>query len=247
MRGLPEVGPWAKEKLDALRRYLEFYTTILKKRSWRKIYLDAYAGGGRAVVRRTVAQEPSQTNDLGFFEEQPPIDIEERELIDGSPRIALAIANPFDRYVFVDPSPDRAAELQQLKKESSHRTIDVLEMTATAGIDWLMGQKIGKATHRGVAFLDPFGAKLEWSSIQKLADTGLFEVFVNFALNMAIVRMLPNSADVPPTWASTLDSYFGGRDWFEEVYHRPTGLFGLGDLEKRPDYMERLLELIAPS
>jgi len=25
------VGPWAKEKLDALGQYLNFYTTVLKK------------------------------------------------------------------------------------------------------------------------------------------------------------------------------------------------------------------------
>jgi len=25
------VGPWAKEKLDALRQYLDYYTTVLKK------------------------------------------------------------------------------------------------------------------------------------------------------------------------------------------------------------------------
>ena len=48
--GLPEVGPWARDKLDALARYLEFYTKVLKNQPWRTIYLDAYAGGGRAVA-----------------------------------------------------------------------------------------------------------------------------------------------------------------------------------------------------
>ncbi len=99
-------------------------------------------------------------------------------------------------------------------------------------------------THRGIAFLDPFGAKLDWASIQKLADTGLFEVVVNFALSMAIQRMLPNSGEVPEGWASALDSYFGGRAWFEEVYQRRDGgLFATGGFEKRPDYSERLLKL----
>jgi protein gp37 len=48
---LPVVGPWARDKLDALQRYLDFYTKVLKNQRWRTIYLDAYAGGGRAVVR----------------------------------------------------------------------------------------------------------------------------------------------------------------------------------------------------
>jgi len=166
-------------------------------------------------------------------------------LIDGSPRVALGVANPFDRYVFVDPDPHRAAELETLKAElAAGRTIDVLQTTAADGIDWVLSQRIERRAHRGVAFLDPFGAKLEWAGVQKLADTGLFEVVVNFALSMAIQRMLPNAGDVPESWAAILDSYFGSRAWFEEVYQGREGeLFATGGLEKRPDYPARLLEL----
>ena len=61
--GLPEVGPWARDKLDALARYLEFYTKVLKNQRWRTLYLDAYAGGGRAVVR-TGDRPPASGADL---------------------------------------------------------------------------------------------------------------------------------------------------------------------------------------
>ena len=43
------VGPRAKEKLDALRQYLNFYTTVLKKQGhWLHgtIFVDALAGPG---------------------------------------------------------------------------------------------------------------------------------------------------------------------------------------------------------
>ena len=43
----PEVGPWAKDKLDALARYLDYYTKVLKNGPWRTVYVDAFAGGGR--------------------------------------------------------------------------------------------------------------------------------------------------------------------------------------------------------
>lgn len=242
MVGLPEVGPWAKEKLDALARYLDFYTKVLKNQPWRTIYLDGYAGGGRAVVR---AEKRATSGELGLFDQEMSIDGEARELIDGSPRVALGIANPFDRYIFVDPDPDRATELQALKQDfTGSRTINVIQATAAEGINWVTVQSISRRTHRGVAFLDPFGAKLDWVSIQKLADTGLFEVVVNFALSMAIQRMLPNSGEVTEGCAATLDRYFGSRAWFEEVYQRREGgLFAASGFEKRPDYSERLLEL----
>lgn len=68
-------------------------------------------------------------------------------------------------------------------------------------------------------------------------------MFVNFALEMALVRMLTNSAELPPSWSDRLDCYFGGNEWFDQVYHQPNGLFGSSGLEKRSDYRERLLDL----
>jgi len=242
MAGVAVVGPWAKEKLDALGRYLDFYSKVLKNQSWRTVYVDAFAGGGRAIVRgepKRAAEGPS------LFLDDQQVDAEQRELVDGSPRVALDVANPFSRYIFIDPDPARGDELEGMRREyGGSRQIDVLRTDAAAGIAWVVSKPISKASHRGVAFLDPFGAKLNWSSVQQLADTGLFEVVVNFGLNMAIQRMLPNSGEVPDGWAKTLDAYFGTRAWFDEVYHeRGGGLFGTSGFEKHPDYSERLLEL----
>jgi len=241
MPGIVVVGPWAREKLDALGRYLDFYTKVLKNQPWRTIYVDAFAGGGRAVVRAESQNDPAGT--LPLLDEQE-VDAEQRELVDGSPRVALDVANPFSRYVFIEPDQARGDELDAMKEEySDWRQIDILHMDAAAGIDWVTARSISKASHRGIAFLDPFGAKLDWSSIQKLADTGLFEVVVNFALNMAIQRMLPNSGEIPDAWAKTLDAYFGTHAWFAEVYRERSGLFATAGFEKREDYSDRLLEL----
>lgn len=237
--GPAEVGVWAKEKLQALARYLDFYTTVLKNQSWcRTIYFDGFAGGGRSAIRR----DQKSNEPLALFDSDRSIEAEERELIDGSPRIALGIQNQFNRYVFVDPDPVRTAELRELQEEHGEKVV-VLDCTATEGVDWLLEQNIKKSSHRGVAFLDPFGAKLDWESVENLAKTGLFEVIINFALDMGIVRVLTNSAEMPEAWISRLDRYFGGHEWFDHVYHRPDELFGAGELQKRADYRERLLQM----
>ena len=215
------VGPWAKHKLDSLGRYLDYYAKVLKNQPWRTIYVDAFAGGGRAVVRPEAKSAPAGPT---LFLEGDVVDVEQRELIDGSPRVALDVANPFSRYVFIDPNAKRGDELDALRNEyEGKRTIEVLRTSAAEGIGWVVAQGITRSTHRGIAFLDPFGAQLDWSSIQKLADTGLFEVVVNFALSMAIQRMLPNSGEVPEAWIKTLDAYFGTRGWFDEVLPRAAG------------------------
>ena len=53
-----DVGPWAREKLECLRKYLHAYTTIFnetkKKRRWPEgyFYINAFAGPGTLKVRQ---------------------------------------------------------------------------------------------------------------------------------------------------------------------------------------------------
>jgi hypothetical protein len=64
------VGPWAAEKLDALSRALNYYTTRLKKQSqWQKIYIDAFAGPGLSEVRSEPREDGGQSFQL--FADQP--------------------------------------------------------------------------------------------------------------------------------------------------------------------------------
>jgi three-Cys-motif partner protein len=229
------VGPWAKEKLEALGRYLDFYTKVLKNQPWQTIYVDAYAGGGRALLRAP-AREAAP-----LLQDQP--DAELVQLISGSPRVALEVPNPFNRYVLIEPDPSRAARLEALREQyRDSQQIDVLRKDAASGIGWLLRQDISRRTHRGVVFLDPFGADLDWSVIQGLANTRVFEVVINFALNMAIQRMLPNSGDFQAGWRDRLDDYFGTSAWYDAVYQVGEQLFE-NRIEKRDDYLENLLNL----
>ncbi|HEY8564559.1 MAG TPA: hypothetical protein VIL65_03585 [Beijerinckiaceae bacterium] len=64
------VGPWAREKLQALGEYLDFYTKVLKNQGrWCKgtIFVDAFAKPGRAKIRSN--SKAWATSIEGFFEE----------------------------------------------------------------------------------------------------------------------------------------------------------------------------------
>ena len=111
----PVVGPWAKEKLESLQRYLDFYTKVLKNQPWQTVYVDAYAGGGRAIIRAAATTEIAPLIDEN--------DADQLELIKGSPRVALDIANPFAEYVFIEPDPIRAAELRAIQMEYAGHAI----------------------------------------------------------------------------------------------------------------------------
>lgn len=234
---LAEVGPWAEQKLAALAAYLDFYTKVLKNQHWcRTIYLDAFAGGGLANLRKKAKHSSAGTP----LWEDPP-QPEKSHLILGSPRRALALANPFSTYVFVDADPKRIAQLDDLKAEyGQSRRIVVRQGSAAQEISWLLAQNISKKTHRGVAFLDPFGAHLPWLSVEALAKTQVFEAIINFPLHMCINRLATVNPDIPQGWRDQLDSFFGP-GWYEEVYETRSSLFG-DEIRKRSDAPERLLK-----
>jgi three-Cys-motif partner protein len=220
------VGPWAKEKLEALAQYLNFYTTVLKKQGhWLRgtIYVDAFAGSGLSRVRtKEKATEPP-----GLFVPDPDSDAAEIEFLKGSPRVALEIKNPFTSCIFIERDPDRIAELNGLKAEYASTCAvtvhegdanDALQSWLASGIDW--------QHHRAVVFLDPFGMQVPWSTVEELAKTKAVEVIINFPLGMAIQRLLTKSGDIPQGWRMSLDAFFGSRDWHPLVYESKDDLFG---------------------
>jgi len=216
------VGPWAREKLATLHDYLSAYTTTLKNQTWcaGTIYVDAFAGPGRAPLR---TKTPIVNQADALADTQRLVDY-----IKGSPRVALEIPTPFSRYVFVEQHTKRRAELQRLQAEFGvARNIAIAPGDANAvlakrilnaGIDW--------RSHRAVVFLDPFGMQVPWNTLVALAGTGAIEVIISFPVGMAIQRVLTRSASITPGRRAKLDTYFGSSEWYDLVYETTHDLLG---------------------
>lgn len=235
------VGPWAREKLDALGAYLDYYTKVLKKqRHWLKgtIYVDAFAGPGTSRVRtKPTSRIGGLLAEIGV-EEDP----EEAEFVAGSPRRALDLANPFDEYVFIELSADRIAELERLRAEyGDRRKIDIRRGNANAELTDLLRGNLGRFGYKAVVFLDPFGMQVPWETVERLAATKNVEIVINFALGMAIQRLLRRDTAITPGCRAALDMLFGTTDWWGEVYAEIDDLLGKRTI-KRPDAGARVLE-----
>ena len=238
------VGPWARDKLDSLGQYLDYFTKVLKnQRHWCKgtIYVDAFAGSGRSRVRATPTDPLGGL--LADFDIDNDIGIDEGadEFIAGSPRRALEIANPFDEYVFIERDPARVVELEKLRAEFGERNqISIRRGDASSEIEGLLQGNLGRAGFKAVVFLDPFGMHVPWSTIERLAETRNVEVVINFALGMAVQRLLIRSGDITPGRRSALDTYFGSPDWYAQTYDQVADLLG-PRVVKFPDAGRRLL------
>ncbi len=227
---LMDVGPWAEEKLECLRKYLSAYTTILRKQSFRGyFYIDAFAGPGTLKIRKREAKKDmSQLLLLGLSEDitsHPG----KAEYISGSPRVALDIKHPFTDYVFIEVDEKRLKRLETLKAEyeTPERQIHVKKQNCNDYLNGLLKRNQGRWNQwRGIVFLDPFGMQVPWETIADIGKTKAIEIFINFPLGMAIQRLLPKNGQFSSKQRKKLEEYFGTDEWFDIIYKQEQDLFG---------------------
>jgi three-Cys-motif partner protein len=227
-------GDWTTAKLDVLAKYLASYTTALKDKPssahpFRKGYIDAFAGTGYRDARHDdKSGNSSQGLLLPDLAEQEP-----QALLDGSARLALKTQPRFDRYIFIERSLKRCAELEALKKDFPDLASDLqirqgdanTEIQELCTKDW--------NSHRAVLFLDPYGMQVEWKTIEAIAATKAIDLWLLFPLAIGVNRLLTRSGDIPESWRRRLDTLLGTDNWYEEFYRVETTLTLFGREEDR--------------
>ena len=214
-------GAWTDEKLRVLQGYLSAYTTALKNTSFRKGYLDAFAGTGYRDAPERLALLP----DL--------VGVEPQTFLDGSARIALRTQPPFDGFVFVEQHGGRRAQLEQLKDEFPEHRDNVQirggdaneQIQEICALDW--------HRRRAVLFLDPYGMQVEWKTIAAIAATKAIDMWLLFPLGIGVNRLLTHTGDIPPSWRDRLTALLGRDDWYDEFYRAETTTNLFGDDETR--------------
>lgn len=227
------VGPWAAEKLEGLGKYLNAYTTIMRRCEWCKgyWYIDAFAGPGIHEVR---TKRPRSAISEAVIDLANDVvnDADHQEFLSGSPRVALEIEHPFTGYVFVDKSPHRIGELKKLKDEfKGTRKIAIRQADCNKFLkeSVVNSPRVDWSVNRAVVFLDPFGMQVPWDTIEALGKTGSIEIFLNFPVGMAIQRLLLRRGRFTSVQRKRLDDYFGSSEWYNILYRQEPNLFGETD------------------
>lgn len=209
-------GSWTVKKLKILRGYLDAYTTALKHKGFELLYIDAFAGSGYI--------ELLDSSDREFSD----------KFIEGSANIALQIQDrPFDKLLLVEKDQKRCEELKSFRDQNMGRGILVSCSDANA---YLQRLELLQNSQRGVLFLDPFGAAVEWATISRIANLQALDTWILFPIG-AIQRLLPTSRipdDVDPKWAKRLTKVYGDESWRRLYHQNPQGsLFVQDDLPKQ--------------
>ena len=126
---------------------------------------------------------------------------------DGSAKIALALKEPFDRYLLIEKAKGKCDELQStidnefasLKDKCSIRQGD----SNTALCAWC-GERDWRR-ERAVVFLDPFGLTVEWTTVQSLGATKAVDLWYLFPINL--LRMLKKDGVIEPVGSNVSTGY----------------------------------------
>jgi three-Cys-motif partner protein len=213
-------GPWTERKLKCLRDYLITYRKIFsvnrRAQYFHPWYVDAFAGTGSRSA--AVADMPL----LDIYD-----DADTRAYQNGSARIALDLASPFDRYLFIERARTRARELRRAitsEFSSLDNRCEIRSGEANAEIRKWCGER-DWLKERAVVFLDPYGMQVEWQTVTILAGTKDVDLWYLFP---GIARLLPRDGNIPEPWKKRLDVLLGTEAWQARFFQtvRQPGLFG---------------------
>jgi len=199
-----QIGYWSEVKLDIVRKYATAYSTVMnaQTRIKKHVYIDAFAGAGRHVSRRT-----------GGF-------------VPGSPLNALAVQPPFREFHLIDLDGGKAAELR--KSVGDREDVFVYEEDANRCLlEKVFPHCRYEDYNRGLCLLDPYKLNVDWNVLQTAGKMKSIEIFYNFMIMDANMNVLWHHPDkVAPNQVQRLDKVWGDRSWRDAAYRTIPTLFG---------------------
>jgi three-Cys-motif partner protein len=186
------VGRWSDDKLHYVGGYLRIFARAMHEMFPIRHYVDLFAGPGRCRF----------DDDSGE--------------IDGSPLLALSLAQPFTKYHFVDTD---SAALDALKRRIELRgiTADVAFYPADAN-DVVDVLRAAIPEHSlSVVVVDPTGLDFRFDALRRLVAGRRMDLIYLFPEGMAAKRNLEKFL---PQAVSALDEVLGSREWRRRVPSR---------------------------
>jgi three-Cys-motif partner protein len=192
-----EIGYWSEIKLDIIKDYATAYSRILssqKKPSLYHIYIDAFAGAGKHLSKKT-----------GTF-------------VLGSPMNALRVEPPFRDYHFIDLDKQKISSLEEIA--GSRPDIHIYHGDCNhVLLEKVLPNSEYKDYRRALCILDPYGLHLDWEVIYTAGQMKSIDMFLNFPvadMNRNVLWRKPEGVSAPQI--DRMNRFWGDDSWRKEAY-----------------------------
>lgn len=195
---LREIGKWSQEKLIALEKYAKAYAQIMKGRPFCRHYIDPFCGAGMHIARNT------------------------KKFVEGSPIRILEVTPPFHSYHFIDKDGRKTSMIEKLCFERfSNRKICLKTGDCNDILEQLLSKFSYEDYDRLFCFVDPYGMHMNWKIIQKMGESKIADLFINFPI-MDINRnaLWHDPKKIPVALKARMNQFWGNESWLEILYSR---------------------------
>lgn len=211
-------GNWTEKKIEILVEYAKAYLTIMNKyRYWRLLYFDGFAGAGMIY----------KDNKIDIW------------VTIGAARRIVEIDSPisFDQYYFIEKNSKNAKELSKKTKEAfPQKKISIKVGDCNNELKRLAKylKTEGDKKYRVLAYIDPCGMELEWSSIKELKGTKI-DLWILVPTGLGVNRLLKRDGDISDSWLRRLVTFLGlsEHEIKEYFYKEKTELTLFGEVTNR--------------
>ena len=196
-----------------------------KQSQWKLLYFDGFAGSGKICL-----------------------DKDEGDHIEGAARRILNIEEPrpFDMYYFVEKDGSKADELDlMVKSEFKGKMARVVSDDCNRKLaDLATFLKTNGKNIKVLAFIDPCGMQLNWSSLEALKGLGI-DMWILVPIGIGANRLLKKDGKINFIWMEKLVSFLGmDEQAIMDYFYVQTGQQGLfdemDDFVKMNNTIERL-------
>lgn len=192
-------GNWTVEKIEIFLKYVPAYLTIMNStiqkenyaKDWKLMFFDGFAGSGGII------QDSTTTT------------------LEGVATRVLAITEPrdFDIYRFVEKNKRNAQNLQSIIDQQFIHQKDKVKVyqedfneVVKKMVDFL--SKPEYKNYKTLAFIDPFGMSVNWSSVEALKGLSI-DMWILVPTGLGINRLLKNDGNIDETWLDKLQNFLG--------------------------------------
>lgn len=193
----PEIGSWGIHKYKLVSLYNELFSTGMKKKWDKRVYIDLFAGAGKARIK------------------------ESGKVVLGSPLLALSAPDPFDRYIFCENNP----ELMEALRERVRRNFPEADVQFVSGdcneqIDSILAEIPQRSKGLKVltfCFVDPFSLNIHFNTIRTLASYRM-----DFLILLMLMDPMRNENRYMDENSDRIDLFLGLPDWRERWLNAKT-------------------------